>query len=860
MLYGRQPRLPMDVSLLPPSKLSVDQSQYRSTIVKNLAIAQKLASERNEIQQKYMKAQYDKKAAPPKFTLGQKVMVHDPTKKAGLTKKLSSHYLGPYNIIEQPSPVLVRLEGMGPQKSSIVHVNRLKLCPDPSKHSLRLPEVPETLPKPLPGQILEPPPPNSPTSSSQPTEDRETNTCATRTCPNTPSLTEVPPSSHPDTNSGQPGTSKEETTKINPFLNPIPNQTIINHRRRNKTLEYLIQNENETPATAVWERSTDIENTDLISKYLKTQEHYPTTRSKTRLIASVNVLGTVSHRMPSWYQVLLLIFLIYLALPLTQSQTPNLGPLYNCDITQYMGVYTIPNPLSCLDNPSGHEIHSFEAQVNQYQPPTTQIPIYLCTLTKVTLTCSETFFASKEKQIATAAAPFPIASCRRASYLKTSQYGKLIPSGFNVWKTPSKKHYKCEWLKTKISIYYSLIVTAYTATLEGDDKQLHQTLTSSKCNYHSHSCAPIEQPYSTIVWRNFNHKFTIYKNRGVFPVKQINNFFLVPSLGIGGTIVSETASASAYLLDTGFQIIRKNKGTSHIPQSFYNYSRQYVTHTKSNTQRDLGRGRIAQQFIHEHEIVTQLAHSLCLANKELRQFQRWILNSFADTASEYLFPEPGKLVEPLGEGLLLHSCQTIHKYNIFWNQTYNDTCYTTFPVISPSLTKLYFLELNKRRLVSQGHKIPCSKNKKHWYVTDKDGTLWQLEKNKFHRIHKFAWAILKNKIELTKIGHFNLQLLHYDEKIPSRISLLTLLSRNKDNLEDLGQFRSEGEGDIISGIGKILGTTISSLSKGGSQIIRSIGIGIRDTLSGIGNLDESVVGSIGNATSNIIKTSSTAIA
>ena len=62
--------------------------------------------------------------------------LHDPTKKKGVSKKLSDHYLGPYKILEQTSPVLYKLDNMG-QKSDIVHADRLKPYRSPSKHSIR---------------------------------------------------------------------------------------------------------------------------------------------------------------------------------------------------------------------------------------------------------------------------------------------------------------------------------------------------------------------------------------------------------------------------------------------------------------------------------------------------------------------------------------------------------------------------------------------------------------------------------------------------------------------------------------------------------------------------------------------------
>ena len=87
-----------------------------------------------------------------------------------------------------------------------------------------------------------------------------------------------------------------------------------------------------------------------------------------------------------------------------------------------------------------------------------------------------------------------------------------------------------------------------------------------------------------------------------FPVKQIDNYFLIPNLGIGGSSIEE--DENAYLLDTGYQIIKKNKGTYHVPKAFANYSEQYVKSTKSDVQRDLGEGQLANEFMHEYEVAT----------------------------------------------------------------------------------------------------------------------------------------------------------------------------------------------------------------------------------------------------------------
>ena len=86
------------------------------------------------------------------------------------------------------------------------------------------------------------------------------------------------------------------------------------------------------------------------------------------------------------------------------------------------------------------------------------------------------------------------------------------------------------------------------------------------------------------------------------------------------------------------------------------------------------------------------------------------------------------------------------------------------------------------------------------------------------------------------------------------------MAANKQNLEELAELRETGNGNIINGIGKVLGNTISAVAKGGSTIIRSLGRSIHDTLSGVGDLDEHLVGSIGNATSKLISSTTTGVA
>jgi len=329
-------------------------------------------------------------------------------------------------------------------------------------------------------------------------------------------------------------------------------------------------------------------------------------------------------------------------------------------------------------------------------------------------------------------------------------------------------------------------------------------------------------------------------------------------LGIGGSIIY--SAKTNYLLDTGYKIYRQVL-TNGTQKKFDSFSKGYVTKNHFEVENELAEGKIINDILHSTETLLHLSHTMCTTNKEIRQLQRWLLTSFPDTAAEYLFPDLGKLVEAVGDALLVHKCQSIFQYQIVWNQTVNGSCYAQYPVLVPDTPYPYFLDLPKRRLHKQGHKIPCPPRIKPTFISDNEGKLWSLSPaNTFAKIPAPDKHALLAHLRLPKLAHFSPKLLHYDEKPPSRLPLPRLLSRSKENLEELSSFRETGGGSIISGIGMVLGQTISAVAKGGSTIIRSLGQGIHDTLTGVDDFDQHLVGSIGNATSKIIDSTSTGAA
>ena len=135
ILYAREPRLPIDVKLLPPNvdRLSTSIAEHRARIVSQLEEAQRLAKKNTERTQQQMKGHYALEAAPAQYQIGQRVWVFTPKTRKGLSKKLLHHWHGPYRIMKQLSPRSILICGIQLIVSSqrqYMHVNRMKLYYD----------------------------------------------------------------------------------------------------------------------------------------------------------------------------------------------------------------------------------------------------------------------------------------------------------------------------------------------------------------------------------------------------------------------------------------------------------------------------------------------------------------------------------------------------------------------------------------------------------------------------------------------------------------------------------------------------------------------------------------------------------
>ena len=140
LLYGRQPRLPMDVSMLPPRDISASIADHRARVVENIEIAQRIAKENIQRAQQRMKDYHDLHAVPVRFQVGDSVWVYTPRNRKGLSKKLAHNWHGPYRIVQFLSPVQCILRALDNRRvSTTVQVSRLKHYFSPDTRPIRQP-------------------------------------------------------------------------------------------------------------------------------------------------------------------------------------------------------------------------------------------------------------------------------------------------------------------------------------------------------------------------------------------------------------------------------------------------------------------------------------------------------------------------------------------------------------------------------------------------------------------------------------------------------------------------------------------------------------------------------------------------
>ena len=304
------------------------------------------------------------------------------------------------------------------------------------------------------------------------------------------------------------------------------------------------------------------------------------------------------------------------------------------------------------------------------------------------------------------------------------------------------------------------------------------------------------------------------------------------------------------LLDNGY-LVRKVNHTeptnNNRTTKFMEKAKSYVKKTRSNLQRDLGQGRIANEFLYESELIKTLAAMNCENARQLRRLQRLILTALPDIANSYLFPKNrGLSAQSVGDALLVGECMRIRSFNVSWDHKYQNVCYHLFPLHKALDNRTYFLELHTRRVFKHSHKINCRERDVHFVVKDVKGIFWQYTLHEgFQTVRVQHMHHRKTHLHLAKLKGFNKRLLHYQTSQPHRTTLLHLLNQQKENLETISDYTVIGHGNLALGVVHTLADTITFIGKTGEELFKTVGNVTEDLIGTTANGLVKIVGSVG---------------
>ena len=130
LMFGREARLPVDLTFGSTSQETLSPNDYVHKLQKSLDYAYGLVRDTLGDVQMRQKTLYDKKVHGEPYVVGDRVWLYSSVVPKNSHRKLHHPWTGPYTISEKLSDVNYRIQlTSNPQKTSIVHFDRLKHCP-----------------------------------------------------------------------------------------------------------------------------------------------------------------------------------------------------------------------------------------------------------------------------------------------------------------------------------------------------------------------------------------------------------------------------------------------------------------------------------------------------------------------------------------------------------------------------------------------------------------------------------------------------------------------------------------------------------------------------------------------------------
>ena len=598
--------------------------------------------------------------------------------------------------------------------------------------------------------------------------------------------------------------------------------------------------------------------------------------------------GSLSVKI-SKYTAAILIVLMFGLIPILSS-TPVISVAYDCTVTKSLGVYEYPTVPSCDHNmqPTNSEMHHFEAEVYRYAPQVTKFKILLCSFATHEYGCDWTdIFGSADKTYHYRPVRVSPTQCLEAfktkripqrlyyhafPYFHAQLFYKtkadtpwLNQIEATRWRTELTAYHDCEWGDYNTKIDYEFDIQEFDAQVIGNASTIEQHVTTTQCKTRLlkgvGSCRPAFKDKRVIAWEDPHHNTTVMVSLGRHTIQRQGNYFLIPSLHVGGATQREFGLDKGVIqLDNGL-VIRNVKSTTAFLRDRRHAVSEYGQKVSAAGVAPMLEAHIIRTIMMERQAMTREWERLCFVQREIKRIQHWMIATFPGNSAEWVHQQQGIRVKPVGDGLEVMSCTSITNFTLRLDRRFGGKCYQDFPVRRGRLNRTYFLRLSDRQLLRISPEIECGDRPERTYIRSHTGEYYEVfADGTSYPVNISTDAIKESIVRLKPIRGYDVRLLKHQPSHLDPYTMMQVLSYVHDAVTDLKRIKmKEGNGNVLTGIGKALGTAIQGVATGGSTIISAVGGAIHDVFDGAADLDEKIVSSLGNAASKVITSTGGAV-
>jgi hypothetical protein len=533
---------------------------------------------------------------------------------------------------------------------------------------------------------------------------------------------------------------------------------------------------------------------------------------------------------------------------------------YDCDEASHERIVKINELQDCMapEKRSLSQTTTYNATILKYAMRITNFEIWNCHKFKAKLKCRETWYWSKKKKVSTRSMKVSEKECREMvnKVRSGSKTYAEVKRGEFVLKTHD--HFKCVYAETKSIQFTHQAVRRAHAQVRGSLQKIRTRLTNTECLHKKGTCVA-EEDNSRIIWNLTSHDFRKFKPIGTYLVHQVEDFYMVPALFIGGPAQIISKDKQKIQLTNGY-IIQKQEDNTSLPneKKFMKAASAYFKTFGINKKMAMLGGHLTKMFGLIESHLDILYKRSCKQERDIVKIQKWILETFPHSGIDLISDNTEEIIIPAGDVLLIKKCKKITDLELVFNRSLNGKCYTQFPTkLEDGRTR--FLRLPDHRLTGNPTEIKCSKRGSTFIQTEQ-GDVILIHPNGTYKeipVKEKRDEIITKLEDMTGISSKIEEA--EDKETLHPLSLLQIISSVSIPIIELGQIHELGNGGLLAGIGRAVAAVFRAATKSSGHLLQSLGHTVSTMFEGLAKGSSKIISSTSNGVARIVTSTGEAV-